>query len=151
MRDIFFMATAMTMVFGPSLAIASGYSAADAKKYIADSEAAWCASEVTGDPSVARRILADDYVGVFPDGSVSNKANAVSLFKPTGEVLTAHLDYVHVRFFGNTAVAQGQESDTTRRGAAFPSGRLIFTDVFVLRNGKWRIVNSEDQYQPAPK
>ena len=151
MRHVFFAAIAITMACGPASAAAAGYSAADAKKYIADSEAAWCASEVTGDPSVALRLLADDYVGVFPDGSVSNKANAVSLFKPTGEVLTAHLDYVHVRLFGNMAVAQGQESDTTRSGAAFPSGRLIFTDVFVLRNGKWRIVNSEDQYQPAPK
>jgi hypothetical protein len=62
----------------------AGYSANDAEKYIKDSEEAWCASVVSGDPAVAQRILSDDYIGVFPDGSVSNKANAVGSFKPTG-------------------------------------------------------------------
>ena len=59
MRHVFFAAIAITMACGPASAAAAGYSAADAKKYIADSEAAWCASEVTGDPSVALRLLAD--------------------------------------------------------------------------------------------
>jgi hypothetical protein len=122
-----------------------------AEQYIRDSEAAWVAAEVAGDPSVAQRILADDYVGVFPDGSVHGKADAVNSFTPANASVSGRLDYVHVRFFGDTAVAQGQETDIRPASSAFPSGRLIFTDVFVLRDGRWQLVNSEDQFQPLPK
>jgi hypothetical protein len=88
-----------------------------------------------GRPSAAQRILSDDYIGVFPDGSVSNKANAVGSFKPTGEFLADHLDYVHIRFFGNTAIAQGQETWAKRSGDP-KAGRLIWTDTWVLRKGQ---------------
>jgi hypothetical protein len=127
------------------------YSQHEAEKYISDSEAAWVAAEVSGDPSVAKRILAEDYVGVFPDGSIGHKADAVAFFTPANRSPSGHLDYVHVRFFGDTAVAQGQETDIRPEGSALPSGRLIFTDVFVLRRKSWQLVNSEDQFQPASK
>jgi ketosteroid isomerase-like protein len=146
------LAIAAVATLGASpAAIAQTYVQADAEKYIADSEAAWVAAEASGDPSVAQRILADDYVGVFPDGSVHGKADAVSSFTAANASLAGRLDYVHVRFFGDTAVAQGQETDTQRAGSPFPSGSLIFTDVFVLRGGQWRLVNSEDQFHPLPK
>lgn len=135
--------------FGQAQAAASAQ--ASAEKYIRDSEAAWVRAEVTGDPSVARRALADDYVGVFPDGRIAGKAEAVSYFTPKYAPKSGKLDYVHVRFFGDTAVAQGQETDIRPQGGAIPSGRLIFTDVWRLRQGRWQIVNSEDQFQPLPK
>jgi hypothetical protein len=121
---------------------------ADAETYIRESEAAWVQAEVTGDPSVARRILAEDYVGVFPDGSVANKSVAVSFFTPRNAMTSGRLDYVHVRVFGDAAIAQGQETDSRPRASPLPSGRLIFTDVWLLRSGEWRIANSEDQFQP---
>ena len=132
-------------------AAAGGYSQKVAEKYISESEAAWVAAEVSGDPSTAKRILADDYVGVFPDGTVSNKATAVGFFNSENASLSGHLDYIHVRFFGNTAVAHGKETDTRLATSPFPSGSLIFTDVFVRRHGRWQVVNSEDQFQPLPK
>ncbi|MFI4936061.1 MAG: nuclear transport factor 2 family protein [Caulobacterales bacterium] len=132
-----------------SAAIADSQS--DARKYIEDSEADWVRAEVTGDPSVAQRVLADDYVGVFPDGSIGHKADAVAYFTQENASPSAKLDYVHVRVFGETAIAQGQETDIRPAASPVPSGRLIFTDVWVLIAGRWRIVNSEDQYQPLAK
>jgi hypothetical protein len=143
--------TALTILLGASPVAAAAYSQSAAEQAIRQSEIAWVAAEVSGDPSVAQRILADDYVGVFPDGTVGKKADAVSFFKPANASASGRLDYVHIRFFGDTAVAQGQETDTRPGGSAFPSGRLIFTDVFVLRDGEWRLVNSEDQFQPLAK
>ena len=139
------------MVLAAAPAWAGSYSRTAAERQIRNSEAAWVAAEVSGDPSVARRILADDYVGVLPDGSVANKAKAVSFFTPANASLGGRLDYVHVRFYGDAAIAQGQETDTRPAGSPLPSGRLIFTDVFVRRAGQWRIVSSEDQFQPTPK
>jgi hypothetical protein len=144
-------AVAITLVLYPLQAAAGAFSQRDAEILISESEAAWVAAEVSGDPSVAKRILADDYVGVFPDGSIGHKADAVAFFVPANRSPSARLDYVHVRFFGDVATAQGQETDLRPKGAPLPSGRLIFTDVFVLRKGRWQIVNSEDQFQPMPK
>ncbi len=144
-------ATALSMALGAFPAAAGAYSQSDAERTIRQSEAAWVAAEVAGDPSVALRILADDYVGVFPDGTIGSKAEAVGFFKPENASVSGHLDYVHIRFFGDAAIAQGQETDIRPAGSAFPSGRLIFTDVFILRDGQWRLVNSEDQFQALPK
>jgi ketosteroid isomerase-like protein len=144
-------AAAVSAALAALPAAAATYSQPDAEQYIRASEAAWVAAEASGDPSVAQRILADDYVGVFPDGSIHGKADAVSFFKPANASLSGRLDYVHIRFFGDTAIAQGQETDIQPATSPFPSGRLIFTDVFVRRGGEWRLVNSEDQFQPLAK
>jgi hypothetical protein len=146
---LFLLSIAVSAVLAASAAAASP--APDAEQIIRDDEAAWVAAEVAGDPSVALRILADDYVGVFPDGSVHNKTDAVSFFTPGDASVSGHLDYVHVRVFGKTAIAQGQETDIRPASSPFPSGRLIFTDVFILRDGQWRLVNSEDQFQPLAR
>ncbi len=140
-------ATALSLALGAFPAAAGAYSQSDAERTIRRNEAAWVAAEVAGDPSVALRILAADYVGVFPDGTIGSKADAVGSFKRANASVSGHLDYVHIRFFGDTAIAQGQETDIRPAGGAFPSGRLIFTDVFILRDGQWRLVNSEDQFQ----
>lgn len=150
MRNILAALVTVTIAFGSLAAAADGYSAKDAEKYIRDSEAAWCAAVVSGDSSVPRRILSDDYIGVFPDGGVKNKATAVDEFKPSSEFLSDNLDYVHIRFFGSTEIAQGQET-FVRRSRDPKTGRLIWTDTWVLRKGLWQIVNSEDQFQPEVK
>jgi hypothetical protein len=134
-----------------SLAAAASAAPGGAEAYIRAAEAAWAAAEVTGDPSVARRFLAEDYTGVFPDGVVAHKAQAVAYFTPAHAIPRARLDYLHVRVFGAVAIAQGQETDVRPAGGPIPGGRLIFTDVWLLRHGQWQIVNSEDQLQPLPK
>jgi hypothetical protein len=145
------LAILIALAVGASTADAAPYSQRAAEKTIRDNEVAWVAAEVSGDPSVAKRILGDDYVGVFPDGSIGTKADVVAFFNPANASQNGRLDYVHIRFFGDTAIAQGQEMDTRPRSSPTPSGRLIFTDVFVRRAGQWRLVNSEDQFQPLAR
>ena len=117
------------------------YSPAIAERYIKASEAAWAESLSTNDASVLQRILASDFVWVL-DGEVWNKARAVADAKAgPGDFLSDHLNYAHVRFFGNTAVVQGMET-WTRKGAR--KGRFVWTDTWVLRNGQWQIVAAED-------
>ncbi len=81
-------------------------------------------------------------------GEIANKSAAVSFFTPQNAMTSGRLDYVHIRVFGDAAIAQGQETDIRPKASALSSGRLIFTDVWLLRRGEWRIVNSEDQFQP---
>ena len=122
------------------------YSPAIAERYIEASEAAWAESLSTNDASVVQRILASDFVWVL-DGEVWNKARAVADAKAgPGDFLSDHLNYAHVRFFGNTAVVQGMET-WTRKGAR--KGRFVWTDTWVLRDGQWQIVQAEDITVPV--
>ena len=122
------------------------YSQVEAERYIKESEAAWAESVATNDASVVKRILADDFVWVL-DGEVLNKARAVSdAEKGLGDFLSNHLDYAHVRFFGDTAIAQGSETWTRKGGK---KGHFVWTDTWLPRHGQWQIVAAEDVSVPV--
>jgi len=121
------------------------YSQNEAERYIKESEAAWAESVATNDASVVKRILADDFVWVL-DGEVLNKVRAVSdAEKGPGDFLSNHLDYAHVRFFGDTAVVQGSETWTRKGGR---KGHFVWTDTWLRRHGQWQIVAAEDVSVP---
>jgi len=110
--------------------------------YIRESEAQWAESVATGDTTAIERILADDFIGTDPDGKLYDKAFMISDTKNGAKDWASnHLDQVKIRFFGNTAVAQGSESWVKRNGER---GRFVWTDTWVLRNGRWQIVAAED-------
>jgi ketosteroid isomerase-like protein len=121
------------------------YSQSEAEKYIKSAESAWAESVATNDSSVVERIFAEDCVWVL-DGKILTKPEAVAGAKTgPGDFLSDHLDYAHVRFFGDTAVVQGSETWTRKGGR---KGRFIWTDTWLRRNGKWQIVASEDDSMP---
>ena len=60
----------------------------------------------------------------------------------SGKYVSSKLEYVNYRHFGDTVLAQGQESVQRKDGK--PDLRLIWTDVWLWRNGKWQIVASQD-------
>lgn len=140
------------LMIAMALSVAAQQSAtttADAERYIRDSESQWAEAVANGDVSVVQRILADDYIGVDAgDGHLYHKAEAISWIQGHhAEYLFNHLDEVNVRFFGNTAVAQGSESWERRTGEP-RRGRFAWTDTWVLRNGQWQIVAAEDLIAP---
>ena len=123
---------------------------AEAERYIKESESQWAESVANGDASVVERILADDFLGVDPDGNLYDKAKMVADTREAPkEFISNHLNDVKVRFFGDTAVAQGNES-WVRRAVTPLNGRFVWTDTWLRRNGKWQIVASEDLIVPEP-
>ena len=46
----------------------------EAERYIVESERQWADSVASGDVTIVSRILADDFVGVDPDGGLYDKA-----------------------------------------------------------------------------
>jgi ketosteroid isomerase-like protein len=125
-------------------------STADVERYIRESERQWAESVANGDSSVVERILADDFLGVDPDGNLYEKAKMVADTREAPkEFISNHLKDVKVRFFGDTAVAQGNES-WVRRTVTPLRGRFVWTDTWLHRNGKWQIVASEDLMVPEP-
>ena len=123
-----------------------------AEDYIRKSESEWAESVATGDATVIERILADDFVGIDPKGKSYTKKEMISETTDGLKYFVSnHLEEVKIRFYGNTAVAQGSELWVKKNGER---GRFVWTDTWVLRDGKWQIVAAEDLIAPtaeAPK
>ncbi len=116
----------------------------DAAKLIADAERDWALAVASGDTAIVEQVLADDFIGVAPDGTQYNKQEAMRDTRESAkDFVSNHLNHVKVRFFGNTAVAQGDESWEKQAGEQ-RHGRYVWTDTWVLRNGHWQIVAAED-------
>ena len=116
-----------------------------AKKYITDSESKWAESVATSDTGLLHRILADDFVWVL-NGRILNKKMAIAdAAAGPGDFVSDHLDTIWVRFYGNTAVANGSET-WVRRDAEnkLYKGKFVWTDTWVERNKRWQIVSAED-------
>lgn len=118
----------------------------EAERYIVESERQWAESVATGDASAVERILADDFVGVDPKGKQYKKAEMVADTRSAPKYFVSNrLNDVKVRFYGDTAVAQGDETWERRSGER---GRFVWTDTWVHRGGKWQIVAAEDLIAP---
>jgi hypothetical protein len=118
------------------------------RAYIRQAESDWAESVVPNDVSVLERILADDFVGVDIDGSHYSKADAIRDYRTLpSEFASNHLNQVEIRFYGDAAVAQGNESWKKKNGA---TGKFFWTDTWIKRNGKWQVVAAEDLVPPAP-
>jgi len=89
----------------------------EVEHYIIECERQWAESVATGDTSALERILADDFIGVDPKGRFYDKAKMISETRDAPKYFVSNrLNEVKVRFYGNTAVAQGDETWERRRG-----------------------------------
>jgi len=124
-----------------------GYDQKEAERYIRESESQWAESVANGDGSVGQRILADDFIGVDPKGGHYDKSKMISETSDGPKYFVSnHLNEVRIRFFGDTAVAQGNESWERKNGER---GRFVWTDTWLRRNGQWQIVAAEDLIAPV--
>lgn len=119
------------------------------ERYIKESKGQWAEAGVKGDTASVERILADDFVGVAPDGSFYNKAKEIANTREEqGSTISNHVNETKVRFYGDTAVAQNSESWKKRD---YHEGTYVWTDTWVRRNNKWQIVAAEDVTVPFAK
>src|SRR5437899_6002492 len=90
-------------------------STAEAERYIKESERLWAESVANGDASVVERILAEDYIGVDPDGGFYDKARMVSGTREAPkEFISNHPNELKVRFLGHTALPQESKAGLRR-------------------------------------
>jgi len=125
---------------------ATNYDQNEAERYIVESERQWAASVASGDTSTVERILADDFVGVDPKGGPYGKAKMIADTRDAPKYFVSNrLNRVKVRFYGDTAIAQGDESWERHTGER---GRFVWTDTWIRRHGRWQIVAAEDLIAP---
>jgi hypothetical protein len=95
-------------------------------------------------PAVLEKILAPDFVHPLPTGDFVTKEQHI-------QFVSTHLpppnrkqqfDQMQVRVYGDVGIANGIVLTTDEQGRELE--RIIFTDVFVRRNGRWEAVNAQE-------
>jgi hypothetical protein len=112
-----------------------------AEQAVAAVEQHWLDNE--GNAEVIQSILADDFVHVLPVGFITRDEHLAFLKQhPNAFAGVKHFEVLHVRVYGTVAVANGIVASVADASSA--PQRTAFTDVFVLRNGKWLAVNAQE-------
>lgn len=101
---------------------------------------------VKSDVTTASRLIADDFQLINPAGGVLSKKEYL------GQIAAGDIKYlqwdpgqIEVKLFGNAAVIRYLCQANVRVKAIpdAPVGRIWFTDLYELRNGRWQIVWSQ--------
>lgn len=116
---------------------------------ISKGEEEWAALATRKDPSVLEPILADDYRGVTSSGRILDKQGEIrDESEQPDKYSAAAAPAMNYRHFGDTVLAQGEQTLTPIGGGA--PVRIMWTDVWMYRDGKWQVVGSQNAVV-APK
>lgn len=111
----------------------------------------WVRAGETYDVEAIRRIVADDAVLVYPDGTPGTKADEVriaetkaitgrwEMIDPKVTVLSADSAFIT----GRSSIKDGKYKEPTMAKAIDISGEYRFLDVYARRNGRWQVVASQ--------
>jgi uncharacterized protein (TIGR02246 family) len=92
------------------------------------------------------RLLADDWININPDGSVTTKARLMELIKAGSfKIMSVENDEVAVRVYGDAAVVTGR-STSKREGqnGETVTRQVRFTRVYAMRQERWRLASSHN-------
>jgi hypothetical protein len=96
-----------------------------------------------GDCDAWGSMIAAEWSVIHMDGTVITREQALKMCRqPEVQVEAFTIDDVGVRAFDNAAVVTGRTTVTTA-GPKPETVRLRFTDVFVRREGTWKVVASQ--------
>ena len=120
---------------------------ADAEQQILQLEKEGREATLKNDVEANDRLLADNWININPDGSVTTKARLMELIK-TGsfKIMSIENDEVTVRVYGEAAVVTGR---STSRRAGQGAGETVtrqvrFTRVYAKRQGRWQVVSAQN-------
>lgn len=125
----------------PNAASAQRPSEAESKAIIEQAEREWAALATARNPQVLERILAEDYVGVADDGTVRNKAEEIEYWNALPLAASAEPPKTTYRQFGDTALYHGDQMLTPKDGEPV---RILWTDVWMFRDGRWQAIRSQN-------
>jgi hypothetical protein len=148
----------MKTVFGSILIACAGVGvaladtpapAADAKgpsvsQSLKQLEQDWSDATKVGDTDKLGTIVADDWMGISYDGNITTKKKIMADVK-SGKEKTDSIEMgpMDVKVIGNVAVVQGSDTEKSSMNGKDTSGKWVWMDVFVKRDGKWVAVRSQ--------
>ena len=121
----------------------------------------WASASQRHDADTVRKILADDLVMTYPDGTVGTKADELSDIERSAmtaeswdvsdtKVTVLGPDAAFIT--GQAVIKNGKYKDAKTNKTIDVSGHYRFTDVYARRNGQWQAVASQTTQvaNPAP-
>jgi ketosteroid isomerase-like protein len=122
-------------------------------------EQEWAAAAETNNAEAVKRIMADDAVIVYPDGSTGTKASEVQaiemgaisadewqLLEPKATLINPDTAYLT----GRSVLKNGKYKDPKATRAIDISGEYRFLNIYARRNGRWQVVASQATKVTAP-
>ena len=114
------------------------------EKALIQMENEWGAAVSNKDPTALDRIIADDWVGRYPYAIFSKGEELEVIRSRDLRVESVASSDLKVRLFDGTAIVTGTDDDRASYKGMDISGRYLWMDVFVERNGQWRVVASQE-------
>jgi ketosteroid isomerase-like protein len=115
-------------------------------------EREWADANKSHNAEAVRRLVADDAVIVYPDGTVATKAEEVSTIE-SGTITADAFDMVDPKvtvvnadsafITGRSVIRNGKYKDAKTKQTIDISGEYRFLDVYSRRDGKWQAVASQ--------
>lgn len=83
-------------------------------------------------------------LALLSEGPLGPNPRAIASLK-SGSTTTQSIELgpMKVRVFGRTAIVTGSDTEKSMYKGKDSSGKYVWTDVFVNRNGRWQAVASE--------
>ena len=127
-------------------AMARGEDSEKQKQALVEIENRWLHSE--NDPEALEKILGGDFVHALPIGFISKEEHIgyVRSRKSRAAEEKKHSEDLRVRVYGTVGIVNGIVV-AEKVGAA--ARKTVFTDVFVLCDGRWQAVNAQENLLEA--
>jgi uncharacterized protein (TIGR02246 family) len=120
---------------------------ASVEQELIDLEKAWNAAFLSKDLATLARIMADDIVIVYGDGSRATKVEDIAHIGKGEHVTTSMQDEFQVRIFGDAAVVMSRLTATgLRDGKQFTAQQFRYIDVFEKRDGRWQCTITQNTH-----
>jgi peptidylprolyl isomerase len=121
---------------------------ANAEQSLKDAEHQWAEALKNRDKDTLSRILDDQFIFTDDEGQVVDKTQYIDAAIQAIKVASYSLEDMTVRVHGDTGVVAGRWTGKFTVGGKDASGVFRFTDTFVRRLGRWRVVASQDTRIP---
>ena len=130
--------------FGAAYGQASKPAASGAAEAIKQLEHDWTDAMKNHDIDKLSQIIADDWSGVGYDGAKATKKEFLNDVKSgASKIESFEFGPMDVKVMGTVAVVQGSDTEKSSTKGKDTSGKWVWMDVFMNRNGKWQAVRSQ--------
>jgi ketosteroid isomerase-like protein len=104
----------------------------------------WTDAMKAGDADKLGQIVADDWIGLTYEGGKETKQSLLAGVK-SGKDKAESVENgpMNVKVLGSVAVVQGSDTEKSMTNGKDSSGKFVWMDVFVKRDGNWVAVRSE--------
>lgn len=104
----------------------------------------WIGAMKAHDIDKLSQIIADDWSGLGYDGSKSTKKDFLNDVKSgASKIESFEFGPMDVKVIGTVAIVQGSDTEKSSTKGKDTSGKWVWMDVFMNRNGKWQAVRSQ--------